>query len=302
MTLATTLGRIERHGIVIPRIAYGEAERAGLELAVACAFLMQESGGGRNVFGHDPTIYAGAGTVTKTKYLAYKTLRKQTGKMQGVGPMQLTWFSYQDAADRMGGCWNPTLNVREGFELVAGYIKGAGLWKGAYDYNGSGPAAVNYANSVAHLVAVWRLVLAGRALTPARFEKIAAELEDEAQRDTDNAGLVKAVLSETYLPKGYCWAGRSIQVRVDCRPAMMSFLHAHPYLRAFSGLRPDATGDHRCGAALDMVPLTTDARGKAATFKAHDDAVRSGLYPYVEPMAATWMPGNHHLHVSFKRC
>jgi hypothetical protein len=116
----------------------------------------------------------------------------------------------------------------------------------------------------------------------------------------------EAVLNTTYLPKHYCWNGEAIQIAVDQRVKMLAFLHAHPYLRVFSGLRAkDQGGDHRCGAALDMVPLTVDAHGKAATFAAHADAEemrKRGEVAYVEPMADTWRPGNHHLHVSFRRC
>ena len=50
--------------------------------------LQKESGGGSNVFGHDPTIFVGAGTVTRAKYLEYKRQRVASGNtlMQGVGP------------------------------------------------------------------------------------------------------------------------------------------------------------------------------------------------------------------------
>lgn len=108
------------------------------------------------------------------------------------------------------------------------------------------------------------------------------------------------MIRQEYLPQGYCWGGRGIEVAAVCRPAMLAFLHAHPYLRAFSGLRPDAGGDHSCGGALDMVPLTQDARGKAALDRAHGDAVRSRKFPYVEPVV--WEPDNKHLHISFVRC
>ena len=45
--------RMRKHGIDVPRVAYEEARSAGLELAVLCAVLEQETGGGRNVWGHD---------------------------------------------------------------------------------------------------------------------------------------------------------------------------------------------------------------------------------------------------------
>ena len=45
--------------------------------------LIKESGGGKNVFGHDPTIFVGAGTVTKAKYLEYKKRRVASGNKRG---------------------------------------------------------------------------------------------------------------------------------------------------------------------------------------------------------------------------
>lgn len=148
------VNKARKHGIVNPLIAYQEAKRAGLSFPVACAVLMQESGGGHNVFGHDPTIYAGAGKVTKAKYLAYKNQRGHT-HMQGVGPMQLTWWSYQDRADSLGGCWNVRYNMRVGFELLASYIKKSGEWEAFKLYNGTAA----YANQVASRVKEWRKYL-----------------------------------------------------------------------------------------------------------------------------------------------
>lgn len=146
--------RLRRHGIRIPRIAYQEARRARLELAVLCAVLEQETGGGRNVFGHDPTIFRGAGKVTKKKYLAYKKARGPRGRggMQGVGPMQLTWWTYQDHADALGGCWDPRFNVRVGAQTLAHGIRALGLWRALRAYNGSSA----YADEVMARVVRWR--------------------------------------------------------------------------------------------------------------------------------------------------
>jgi soluble lytic murein transglycosylase-like protein len=153
------LSALKKHGIEYPLYTWWEARRAKIELAVLCAVLDQESGGGRNVFGHDPTIFAGAGTVTKAKYLAYKKQRgsKGEGGMQGVGPMQLTWYSFQDRADKLGGCWKPQINIRVGCEILRRYMdewgtKPLGLWKVFKTYNGSEA----YATAVMARVAIWR--------------------------------------------------------------------------------------------------------------------------------------------------
>src|SRR4051812_46366339 len=114
---ATKVLRARRAGIINPLIAYQEAQRAGLEYAVLCAVLEQESGGGHNVFGHDrvrnPVV---GGRVTKKRYLLYRKYQRQGEGMQGVGPMQLTYYTYQDLADRYGGCWKVRYNIRVGAE------------------------------------------------------------------------------------------------------------------------------------------------------------------------------------------
>jgi len=115
-----------RHGLKMPYNAMKVARKAGLPYYVLAAFLEQETGGGRNVFGHDPTIFVGAGRVTKRKYLRYKRMRDanpRNRKMQGVGPLQLTWYEFQDEADRLGGCWKPYISMLVGARLLAQYAK-----------------------------------------------------------------------------------------------------------------------------------------------------------------------------------
>lgn len=137
------------HGLVNSLRALWEARDAGISPSLALAMLEQESGG-RNVFGHDPTIFVGAGEVTKEKYLAYRAKRRASGNrlMQGVGPMQLTWWEFQDGADDLGGCWVVKYNLRYGFRRLAHLIDEHGTWEGVERYNGSGPAAENYRRSV----------------------------------------------------------------------------------------------------------------------------------------------------------
>lgn len=129
--------------------AFWEARRAGISPSLAAAILEQESGG-QNVFGHDPTIFIGAGEVTKAKYLAYRERRRASGNrlMQGVGPMQLTWWEFQDGADRLGGAWVVKYNLRYGYGRLADLTNRYGTWEGVERYNGSGAAAVAYRRSV----------------------------------------------------------------------------------------------------------------------------------------------------------
>jgi hypothetical protein len=131
-----------------------EARSAGIPVSLLCAILTQETGF-RNVFGHDPTIYVGAGTVTKAKYEAYKKARGHR-LMQGVGPMQLTWWAYQDEADQAGGAWVPAHNIHVGAHLLAGLLRTAPSTRaGIARYNGTGPQADAYASSVLALARLW---------------------------------------------------------------------------------------------------------------------------------------------------
>lgn len=142
--------RLRKLGMVHPLWTASEAHSAGLNLPLACSILTQESGGGRNEFGHDPTIFIGAGEVTRVKYEAYKAARVASGNrlMQGVGPCQLTYWTLQDAADRLGGCWDWRCNVKVGFALLVENIRRDGLLAGVRAYNGSGLAAAKYAEAV----------------------------------------------------------------------------------------------------------------------------------------------------------
>lgn len=137
-----------------------EARAAGIPVSLGFAIVEQESEF-QNVFGHDPTIFVGAGTVTKAKYKAYKSRRGSRGQggMQGVGPCQLTYYSFQDEADRLGGCWNPKYNIRAAFRDLAHLIRVKGLRDGIKAYNGTGPQAVQYASSVLKRQRRWHDVL-----------------------------------------------------------------------------------------------------------------------------------------------
>lgn len=171
ITLAQA-ARLRARGIRNPYYAARAAHEAGIPLSLACALLTQETGGGANEWGHDPTIFVGGydalhgvhygEIVTHDAYLAYKAQRGPTGAggMQGVGPCQLTYYSYQDEADACGGCWNPLANMLVGFKLLASNIKRDGLRAGIAAYNGSGPAAQRYADSVLALQARFKEVVA----------------------------------------------------------------------------------------------------------------------------------------------
>jgi hypothetical protein len=156
-------------GIVNPQWTVEAEHNTGLELAIACAFLEQESGGGRNVFGHDRDgqgryIFPakdGDVAVTEELYTEYKRRRGPKGKggMQGVGPMQLTFYSFQDRADELGGCWQPRANMQAGFEHAADLIRRNGMNLGIKTYNGSGPQADRYLAQMLPRIEKWRAKL-----------------------------------------------------------------------------------------------------------------------------------------------
>jgi hypothetical protein len=129
------------------RIVY-EAKRVNIPVSALFALIEKETNF-QNIFGHDPTIFSGAGTVTKTKCLAYKKARHHD-LMQGVGPAQLTWWGYQDKADALGGSWVPKWNIHVGAEIFSGvYHSTRGsvrtkLHAAAAAYNGSEAYADDY--------------------------------------------------------------------------------------------------------------------------------------------------------------
>jgi hypothetical protein len=143
-----------------------EARRAGIPISLGFALVETESGF-RNVWGGDAAPNGGTSGmrgkgVTKAAYMAYKRRRGPTGRggMNGVGPAQLTWYSTQDAADSLGGCWIAKHNIAVAFDALAANIKTHGERAGIKAYNGSGPAADHYASVVLGRKAEWHRRLA----------------------------------------------------------------------------------------------------------------------------------------------
>lgn len=130
----------------------------GLALSDALALIEGESGF-QNVFGHDPTngipaAWRGS-RVTLAKYRAYKARRRLGMGMQGVGPCQLTYFSFQDDADKIGGCHRPYPNMCVGFRRLRELIAAHGRERGAAAFNGAGPAADEYGRNFVRRQAAW---------------------------------------------------------------------------------------------------------------------------------------------------
>lgn len=160
--------RAKRHGANYSLRIVWEARRAGLPISLGFALIDHESTF-TNVWGGDEPPNGGTSDlhhdrVTKRAYLAYKDRRgpKGAGGMQGVGPAQLTWWSYQDLADRYGGCWVPKHNIRVAFEHLAHLIQlnDGNVTVALRRYNGTGPKAIEYARVVKRLQTIWHARLA----------------------------------------------------------------------------------------------------------------------------------------------
>lgn len=149
--------KLDRMGIVHPAWTIELARQYDIPVSLLASILFQESGGGRNVFGHDPFLrptsylnYLKGKRVSRFRYRYYKRMRKAGHGMQGVGPMQLTWFAFQDEADRLGGAYRPYINMKVGAMLLAEKLRRRNLTRhqAVASYNGAGAAADRYATQV----------------------------------------------------------------------------------------------------------------------------------------------------------
>ena len=136
--------RARANGIVDPETAMKVAREVDIPFYILCAYLEQETGGGRNIWGNDDTWMRGIPLrafgleeVTKNSYMIYKLHRSRFGS-QGVGPLQLTHSTIQDEADKNGGCWKPEVNILTGAKLIKSFRDSEGSWHdAARRYNGS---------------------------------------------------------------------------------------------------------------------------------------------------------------------
>lgn len=151
---------LEGHGIHNAE-AVIEAEHQQYRPTLArCLAMLENESGGANIFGADPggtalprVWYNTA--VTHDKYKVYLKRRHEGLTPNGVGPCQLTAAFLQDAADKRGGCWVPKHNMEVGFAFLHGLILRRGVFGGFESYNGSGPAAVAYANRAMARAEAW---------------------------------------------------------------------------------------------------------------------------------------------------
>lgn len=132
-------------GFVYPDRMVRALRAKHLKPQTAAALLTMETGNGRSVWGHDPVdtfgCYIRGNRVTKDNYRCYKKHRDSGSShhdMQGCSSTQLTWWAFQNQADRLGGCWHPYYNMLVGFGLIRAYVnQGSTLEQAFTRYNGS---------------------------------------------------------------------------------------------------------------------------------------------------------------------
>ena len=115
------LRRGGRHGL---RILW-EARKNDVAFRVALGVCEQESGF-RGIYGHDAVRNRApkGRPVTRRNYqTVYLPDRKNGLGMQGVREFQLTWWEFQDRADRLGGCWQARWNIAVGLQVLGKAIK-----------------------------------------------------------------------------------------------------------------------------------------------------------------------------------
>lgn len=168
--LVNPVEKATANGSLMAQIAFEESAKVGVPFWVTLAFLEQETGGGQNIYGHDrdakgnPRPFWGHGNVTKENYAEYLIERDmfkdapEGRRAQGVGPLQLTFWSLQDAADALGGAWDERINIRYGLTLIKQYhdaATGTELQKwqaAALKYNGK----QSYVDSITPKFKKWK--------------------------------------------------------------------------------------------------------------------------------------------------
>lgn len=136
-----------------------EARRSGIPVSLGFALVEQESAF-RNVFGHDAGSILKGQTVTLDRVRRLLAHIRAGGVSNGVGPTQLTYPPFIREAHNLGGAHRPKNTIRVGFKVLASLIRSHGRRGGVRRYNGSGPAAEAYADSVLHKMKRWHRILA----------------------------------------------------------------------------------------------------------------------------------------------
>jgi hypothetical protein len=174
--------RLAKHGLKTPWLVLVEADRAsdraGVDTstfrALALAILDREGGGAFKPtpyrYGCDHGAQSGQppycqDTVTEARSRAFHLAvhRDPWAYMNGEHLTQTTWYEKLFRVEHEGPTWQPQPHLRVCLGDLAVLVKAGGVWQGAHDYNGTGPAADAYANDVVNArMPKWRAVLAGK--------------------------------------------------------------------------------------------------------------------------------------------
>lgn len=168
--IATIDARLSNRGKMIVE----EAKSAGLDLALACALVEQESGG-RNIFGCD------LGPVgDRPPYCHQQVTRERVQKliaspfMNGVGVTQLTWFTFVEDAEALGGAHEPRNQCRVGFRLLKEYRNKYPYLEalGAYNAGEANRRSVldTYAAQLAALHTKWKALVGSSVDAPPQVQ------------------------------------------------------------------------------------------------------------------------------------
>lgn len=130
-------------------------------MVYALVLLDMESSGGRNCFGAPKNCGPPRGSeVTEARYKAYLAARDVCG-LQGVGPLQLTFRGFQDAADAAGGAWRPEVNVRVGLAEFARLLQRNSARDSLSRWNTGKPGESPYSQKAMTLLPGWQRVIDG---------------------------------------------------------------------------------------------------------------------------------------------
>lgn len=175
MALADVLAKA---GIRYADVVIRECERNNVPVACVCVLMVKEAND--NIYGHDLNScmnFPGQRVeVTRENYLEYLACVAAGGKRNGVGPLQLTYWSLQDEADRRGGCYLPEISIQVGVEHFASLLRSSTTateaaesgkpieWVAFRRYNGGNAwteRSAAYADHAMTLLPHWQAIVQG---------------------------------------------------------------------------------------------------------------------------------------------
>jgi hypothetical protein len=164
--ITTIDDRLNGHGQVIVE----EAQSSGLDLALACALVEQESGG-RNIFGCDHGFIGDRPPYCHQQITKDRTKKLMDSRfMNGVGLTQLTWFTFVEEAEQLGGAHIPRNQCRVGFQLLKKYREKYPYLEalGAYNAGEENRRSVltTYAAQLAERHTKWKALVGSRVGNP----------------------------------------------------------------------------------------------------------------------------------------